>query len=240
MIQEQYQINYQNHQIDFSLVRSTKRRTVVIQIYYDKVVVRAPKLVSLRDIHAFVKAKLAWIIKQREKIMALPKVPTLTYQTGEIHYFLGKAYTLKLFVGGAHQVKLVRDTIQISAPTKLTAKQVAAKLNRWYHSQSEEAFPAYIAKWHEHPYFHHKPYPNLSIRRMRSRWGSLSQQGEITLNSHLIKASSACIDYVVLHEFCHLLHFNHSPAFYRLVAELMPDWKMRKQALKQLITGSID
>lgn len=237
MTNQHYHLRYLKHDIDFELVRSPKRRTVAIQIYRHKIVVRAPTLASIYDITNFVKSKCPWIIKQREKVAALPAQQALTYQTGELHYYLGTAYPLKIFVGGPHEVKLTRGAIHITTPTRQTSPQIKAKLERWYHARAEAIFPAYLAKWHQHPYFKHKRYPELTIRRMRGRWGSLNSAGDMTLNSQLVKAAEASIDYVVLHEFCHLLHFNHSPSFYKLVTELMPTWKLQKQALKQLTHG---
>jgi len=74
-------------------------------------------------------------------------------------------------------------------------------------------------------------FPNLSIRIMRKRWGSCTKQG-ITLNLNLIKAPIYCIDYVVMHELCHLKVPNHSPAFYKLKERYMVDWKDRKRVLE--------
>lgn len=236
---DNYQLKHLGITVDFALVRSAKRRTVAIQMYRNKVIVRAPNRVSIRNVHDFVNTKADWIIKQRQKLAALPEPEELTYQTGELHYYLGQAYPLKIFVGGAHDIKLVREAIQIDAPRRLTAPQVKAKLERWYHANSQTIFPHYIAKWHKHPYFCEKPYPALFIRRMRGRWGSLSSVGHITLNSQLVRASLDCIDYVVLHEFCHLLHFNHSPAFYGLMEELMPHWRVHKRELKHLSHGMV-
>jgi len=221
--------------LDYTLIRSAKRRTVAIQLYHDRLVVRAPTRASLHDIESFIRDKAPWIIKQRKRLMSTPKPAALTYQTGETHLYLGKAYPLKLFMGGAHAVRLMRNAIHITSPTRATSSQIKAKLDRWYHACSQAYFPTLVDKWHKHPYFQGKPLPTLSIRRMRSRWGSLTKQGHMTLNSQLIKAHEDCIDYVVLHEFCHLIHFNHSPAFHQLMSELMPDWKYRKQALKQVL-----
>ena len=76
------------------------------------------------------------------------------------------------------------------------------------------------------------PYPELKIRYMTARWGSCQpQKGIITLNSQLIEKPRRCMEYVVLHEFAHFIHPNHSKDFYTLVESLMPDWKERKWEL---------
>ena len=68
-------------------------------------------------------------------------------------------------------------------------------------------------------------------RYMRSQWGSCSVSGRIALNTHLVKVPERLIDYVVLHELCHLEHHDHSPRFYGLMRAHMPDWELRRQEL---------
>jgi len=73
--------------------------------------------------------------------------------------------------------------------------------------------------------------PKLSIKRMKTRWGSLSDKGTVTLNTDLIRAPKECIDYVVTHELCHLKYHDHSPEFYALLDSIIPGWKKVKDRL---------
>jgi predicted metal-dependent hydrolase len=75
--------------------------------------------------------------------------------------------------------------------------------------------------------------PPLMVRRMEQRWGSCTPSGRALLNPHLILASTACIDYVVVHELCHLQHPHHGRDFYELLGRMMPNWKDRKAKLDQ-------
>ena len=78
------------------------------------------------------------------------------------------------------------------------------------------------------------PYPALKIRCMKTRWGSCQPNDAIiTLNSRLIETPKSCIEYVVLHEFAHFIHPNHSKQFWDFVTMLMPDWKERKKELEK-------
>ena len=73
--------------------------------------------------------------------------------------------------------------------------------------------------------------PDIKLRKMKRQWGNCSLKGIITLNTALIKAPEICIDYVILHELCHFAEHNHSPRFYRLLTQVMPDWKIIKAQL---------
>jgi predicted metal-dependent hydrolase len=68
---------------------------------------------------------------------------------------------------------------------------------------------------------------------MPKRWGSCTAKGEILLNPDLIKTPAVCVEYVVLHELCHLKHLNHSAAFFRMLDAVLPDWRERKQRLER-------
>ena len=80
----------------------------------------------------------------------------------------------------------------------------------------------------------HLPFPELKIRKMRTRWGSCTKSGVVTLNLELVRMPPECIDYVITHELCHMVEFNHSARFYEVQSRFMPDWKARKQQLEEL------
>jgi predicted metal-dependent hydrolase len=75
--------------------------------------------------------------------------------------------------------------------------------------------------------------PQLTVRSLAKRWGSLTARGKLILNRDLIRASSRCIDYVITHELCHIQHPDHSSDFYNLMSKIMPDWEHRKQMLER-------
>ena len=79
------------------------------------------------------------------------------------------------------------------------------------------------------------PEPKILFRRMKKRWGSCSKNGVIMLNNELAKAPILCIDYVIVHELCHLLYPNHDRKFFRLLKRIMPDWEKRKERLEKVI-----
>ena len=103
-------------------------------------------------------------------------------------------------------------------------------LDLWYLEKACIQFADSLSRCHRK--FTEDPYPQLSVRKMRRRWGSLSLRGRLTLNVDLIRAPKECIDYVITHELCHFKHHNHGPRFYRLLDSIMPDWKKVKHRLE--------
>ena len=76
--------------------------------------------------------------------------------------------------------------------------------------------------------------PPFRLRFMKKRWGSCSAKGTLSLNTHMIKAPEECVEYVLLHELCHLRQHNHSKRFYALLELHMPDWRERKARLEDM------
>jgi len=110
-----------------------------------------------------------------------------------------------------------------------TARQVYAG---WSRAQAAVEFTALLDTWHSHPRFARYPRPALAIRAMRTRWGSLGTHRGMSLNLALIEAPRTCIEYVVVHELCHLRYHGHGRGFYRLLEAVLPDWRARKRALE--------
>ena len=109
---------------------------------------------------------------------------------------------------------------------------VARALLDWYRQEARRLFERLIDQWHSHPRFQRYPRPPLKIRAMRSRWGSLSPRTGMCLNLLLIHAPLASIEYVVVHELCHLRYRGHGKGFYGVLESVMPDWRARKTALE--------
>ncbi len=215
-------------------LRYSRRKTLGIQVRPDTSVrVTAPTGAALPAVEAVLRRKAAWIVRKQAEIARRPTAAApLTYTHGETHLYLGKPYRLQLEQGAKAKVALDGDCLRVQAPQPGDPPAVAALLAAWYRRQAQKVFAAELenAGRRVAPLGITAP-AAVRIRRMTSRWGSCTSRGAITLNLRLIQADRALIEYVLVHELCHLLQHNHSPAYYKLLSQALPDWRARKKRL---------
>ena len=211
----------------------TDRKTLGIKVYPDtSVKVFAPIDTDLPIIEQHLKAKRKWIEKQQRSFRSyLPATPARQYIGGESFLYLGKQYMLKIESSTAEEVKLYQGRLVVKTLNP-EATHIKKLLQQWYIARATILFN----KLFEEQFCLFKRFglekPILQIKKMEKRWGSCTPQQKIILNPELIKAPIVCINYVILHELCHLVHHNHSKAFYRLLENFMPDWQKYKQLLE--------
>ena len=208
------------------------RRTLGIEVHPDlTVVVRAPVDCDPDTIQARVGKRASWISKQLTNFQRYsPRTPARKYVSGETHLYLGRQCRLKVVAGELASVKMNRGHLVLTLPGKADPDRVKALLHHWYLDHARQVFIDVLGEFLPRFSGHHRP--RLIVRAMQSRWGSLSQAGTMTLNANLVRAPRACVEYVVAHELCHLKHRDHDASFYRLLGQVMPDWKKRKQRLE--------
>ncbi len=232
-----HSIKYGTKTIAFQLERSP-RKTLAIEVHPDSSVqLIAPEGSSLEDIKLKVEKRAKWILKQQDYFeQFLPHSPIREYVSGETHYYLGKRYVLKVTQGNENNVKLSGGQLVV---TQMQPSQVNVKtaLAAWYYTHAKKKFTSLtgqaLLKFKQEDLTVHA----LEICRMKNRWGSCTPKGKIILNPELIKAPSKCIEYVIIHELCHLIIPNHTPAFYALLEEKYPDWKKWKIKLERLMAS---
>ena len=228
---------YGSEQITYTVIYS-KRKTLEISVHSDmKVIVRAPLKAKFSFVEDKIHHKARWILKKIHYFSQYhPKTPSRSYIQGESHLYLGKSYRLKISQGQKNTVTLKDEHLQISLKSEITPEGVKKILMSWYREQAKQQFELSLERcW---PNFKDLGYsqPELSIRKMKRRWGSLLDKKKMTLNLELIRAPQVAIDYVVTHELCHLIQSNHGPKFYRLLASIIPNWKEVKQKLEMILS----
>lgn len=215
------------------VLRRQRRRTLAIHVHRDATVeVRAPATCPLAAVLDFVRRRRSWISRQLERVAAYTPAPVFRYAQGERHRYLGEWLVLALRQGTPQQGRLAGGQLQLTLRQPTDPARVKRLLEQWYQARASEVFSERLVGWSDHPAFRGLPQPLLRLRRMRSRWGSCSARGVITLNTFLVEQRPELIDYVIVHELCHLRVFDHSARFYALMDSVLPDWRPRRQSLE--------
>ena len=226
---------------DMLITEKIKPRKVVIKVHPDqRVVATAPIDATNKMIHDAMMKRARWIWQSlqdfaKQKDHVLPK----RYVSGETQFYLGRRYVLKVIISSKTEssLKLIRGKLNVElsqsdAELELDQRAALVKslIEKWYKDKfrviSRERVEALInkASWVKNS-------PSIKLMSMKKQWGSCSTKGNLILNPHLVKAPKECIDYVILHELCHIAEHNHSENFWRLLTQVMPNWKEVKARL---------
>ena len=204
----------------------SKRKTIALIMEQDGTLeVRAPKQMTDKQILEFVQSKASWIRKRKAAIQAGP--PPHAYRQGEEFLYLGKLYALRY-------VKEQRKTVQFNGTSidlRTSGLPDAAEwVEGWYRFRAREYLTERLAHYGQVYGF---TYKTLRINGARTRWGSCNaKRKSLNFTWRLMMAPAEIVDYVVVHELCHLRHANHSAIFWAEVEGILPDYKQRRKWLK--------
>ncbi|OHB56575.1 MAG: hypothetical protein A2Y12_04690 [Planctomycetes bacterium GWF2_42_9] len=230
--QNRYSILYGKETIEFELEFYERQRFRIDVHPNNRVVVYAPIGKNIDEIKERVKKKAPWIIKQKLYFEQYqPSLPNKSYISGETHLYLGRQYRLKVSESNYEEVRLVGKYILVHIKSKQNTLKVKALVEEWYKVHARKIFQQYLLDCYNRSDKFRFELPKYQIRKMNKRWGSYTKRGDILLNLELIKTPLYCIEYVIMHELCHVEVRNHNVQFYKLLTALMPDWKKRKEKL---------
>ena len=195
--------------------------------------VSAPEFLSDDEIFGFVKSRKDWILKKQNYIEENNIKAPLKYDNGEKHYLWGGQYTLQLIKNDTVKHVLIDETksvLYLPVPKRSTIEKRKKILDEFYRSQMQMAIPSVLDKCTK--IVGKKP-SEMKIRNMKN-WGNCRYQDKrITLNLNLAKKDPECLEYVMIHELCHLIEFNHGKEFKKLMDEFCPNWKEIKKRLNE-------
>ncbi|MEO5777710.1 MAG: SprT family zinc-dependent metalloprotease [Flavobacterium sp.] len=236
MLQTIQQVNYGSKSIQYKLSFAA-RKSLGIKVLPDGLVtVVAPNEASIVEINKKVKSKANWIIKQQAFFYSyMPKTQKRQFVSGETHLYLGRQYKIEICKDNFNEIKLYRGKMIITAK-KINPEYLEKKLNEWYKEKAIILFEDLVIKALEKFTKYNLEKPEIEIRQMEKRWGSCTKSGKVILNTELVKAPKASIEYVVIHELCHLIHHNHNKGFYELQERIIPDWKKWKEKLEHALS----
>ncbi|ATX81789.1 hypothetical protein Ga0123462_0920 [Mariprofundus ferrinatatus] len=218
----------------YNVIRRPKRKTLSIVIRAtNDVDVLAPSRMPLAVIDQFVSSKSIWIQRKllfnREiRSQYRPKL----FLAGETFKLLDTPLRLATRAG-KRGVELIDDKLVVTLPASLKAESREETIKRllvtWFRDQAENHFKQRSKVLSQ---LIGRTPASVATKHYKSRWGSCHHDGRIYFNWRLIMAPARIIDYVIVHELCHLIHHNHSTAYWSLVESIMPDFRSAKQWLK--------
>lgn len=222
---------FKDHVIDFAVVYS-KRKTVEIKIEYpNRVIVRAPVGLDKTMILEILESKGDWILKKLELIKARAQPAEKRFIDGEEFVYLGQVYRLAVVIDeGVRKpvVKLNGGELVITAPI-FDPELLRTFVQKWYGEQvlatASKLVEEYVDVIGRRP-------AKIKVSSARKRWGSCSSQGNVLLSWRLAMAPLPVLEYVLVHELCHLVHMNHSREYWDLVESVLPDYQERLGWLK--------
>ena len=211
-----------------------KKATIRVHVHPNGMVqVDAPESALLPEIKSAVQRRARWILKHLDDIETRNRdVRPRQWVSGESMLYLGRRYVLKVIPDSEQRqisCKLIGGQLRVQGKD-LSPERTQKAVRHWYRERAQDVFQRRLDLIIETlPWT--RTAPALRIMEMQTQWGSCSPEGTVLMNPHLIKAPTRAIDYVLLHELCHLVEHNHSPRFYGLLDRFMPEWRSIKEQL---------
>lgn len=208
--------------IPYEIIASKRRKTSQIFVEKNKVQVRVPYAKTNSQIKAMVEGKKQWIFKKQLELKHRKQKKSQSYKNGSRVPYFGKLYKLEIILGTKDQIKSKKDTLVISLKSKKNTTRTIKKLyENWMICKSQKILQKRLAKFAKK--LGVKP-RKLVIKDLKTRWGSSTEQGIVTLNLHLLKAPKEIVEYIVLHELVHFKIKNHPPEFWGTVEQIIPNY----------------
>lgn len=226
-------IQFGSSRIEFEL-KFSERKTLGITVNPDsEVLVTAPLESEIEKIHQKIRKKAPWILKQKNFFLAFqPRTPPRRFVSGETHLYAGRQYQLRIEKGGNESVKLKGRFLEVTTPDKRNAEEL---VRQWYTEKAQRKLTGIALPLIERFRKNGVEPKAVVLREMPQRWGSCTANGKIILNPELVKAPTGCIEYVIIHELCHLIHHDHTKRFFYLQKKEMPEWEKWKRKLEKIL-----
>ena len=223
---------YGRERIPFDLSYDDRKRLTVHVEPDQRVRVLAPANTSIDKVMARLQRRAGWISRQRRYFEEfIPPPPPKKFVEGETHRYLGRQYRLKFVRAEKKEVKLGGRFFRVLGPSRPSSSEVEELLDAWYRERGHLLLSRKVEAALQSSFLRGIETPRLQIRKMKRRWGSCTKNSGIIFNRNVLMAPLACIEYVVVHELCHLKVHDHSGEYYNLLTKCMPDWERRKERL---------
>lgn len=223
------QIQFGKHTIDFEL-KYAARKTLGIKVNPDtSVLVTAPQDLSIEQINEVVRKKAMWILNQKSYFLEMNPIDNeIIIKSGYSVHYLGRRYKLAIEVNNKEEVAYKGNHFLITAKKKERAEKV---FKEWLKHRAMQKIIELSKPLIKKFATEHQVPDEISFQEMPTRWGSCTVTNKLIFNPRLIHTPKRCIEYVIMHELCHLVHKHHNKDFFDLLTQMMPDWEKRKEKL---------
>jgi len=227
------EIKYGRSTIEYQLVFED-RINLAITVKPDKsVCVKAPATSTLQEIQEKLRRRGQWILKQLNYFDKFhPLQPEREYVSGETHYYLGRQYRLRIRKGKEEQIKLKGKFFIAKTMKPNDRKNVKNLMMDWYADHAQLLIDQRLLRYADKVLGEGFGQIKCRYLFMKSRWGNCDPEKGLAFNIELVKTPSQCIDYVIVHELCHMIYPHHDKAFYQKLRRVLPDWEVRKEKLE--------
>ncbi len=226
-------------EIAVRVIRSAQRQhTIALQLAPDgRVTLRAPLGTKREKLVEILRVKADWLERRWAEAWSEtpPPSPPREFVNGETFHFLGRQHRLRLCAGAAEdRVLLEGEFLQVASRSKraLPRPEIRARLVSWFTQQAQDFLAKRVERWT--PKVGARQKLRVLIASQSRRWASCGKGGVLRFNWRLMSAPVSLIDYVIVHELCHLKHTDHSPAFWMTLTRIMPDRTRRERQLEDL------
>lgn len=196
--------------------------------------VAVPEIINDEAVRLVVISKLGWIRRQQKSFKEQPRQDKRELITGESLYFLGHRYILEVIHSNKKPKIFLKNkkTLCLKINNKTTFEKREQLLNKWYRVELKKLLANIVKKWENKMNIKTN---SCNIRKMKSRWGTCNVKNRVvTLNLELVKKPIECVEYILVHEFAHLLERTHNKRFKQILNKYIPNWKTRRKWLNNL------
>jgi predicted metal-dependent hydrolase len=234
--------------LEYQLIRSSRRKTIALQVRNAQVIVRAPKFVKTTYVENLIQSKLHWlnqkVAEQKESIVLSPnstmqfsgekldRDPTIYIDGSPHNIFIDFGQKNVIHNENEHSLTVILSprykSHDLNSEVLLT--KIKSQIECWFKERVEDYIQQTLVVFSQRMSLHAT---SLKVRKYKARWGSCNSRGELSFNYLLKMVPTWVIDYVIIHELCHLKHMNHSASFWQLVATYCPEYQSAKNWMQK-------
>lgn len=221
-------VQYGTTSIKYTIERKKSLKNSYINVDREGVVVRTNEATSELELEQYVISKASWIVEQLKGYKAQSDIEIIT---GARLYYLGKSYYVEVLecdIDSVH-VAFIHSKFKIQVPFNANQTSIHKAIDGFYKERAIKKIIPLVKKCSK--LMEVQP-EHISFRKAEKRWGSCSPTNRISFNYHLMKLSTSLIEYVVIHELCHIRYKNHSKKFWSEVKNFMPEYKAKEDLIK--------